>query len=98
MKIVGCKPTGTSILVRHLSAQEAYGTQLHISGSTKAEVPQGIILAIGPLAVPDAEKRGLQVGDRVIFDGRGTMVPSWDENQYGLVEPHVIKGVVLYEE
>lgn len=95
--IVGCKPTGSSVLVRHLTQQETLNTKLHISGGTATDIPQGIILAIGP-TVGDIDKLGFKVGDRVIFNGKGTMVPSWDENEYGLVEPHVIKGVVLTQE
>ena len=97
MKISGCKPAGTSILVRHLSPQESYGTSIHISGSAKTDVPQGIILAFGP-ALENLDKYGFKVGDRVIFNGKGTMVPSWDDNEYGLVDPNIIKGIVVLDE
>ena len=97
--IVGVNPVGAGILVRHLTAQETLGTTLQIAGAQKAEIPQGIILAFGPVALADniPEKYGIQVGDRVILNGKGTMVPSWDDNEYGLVDPHIIKGVVVVE-
>ena len=95
-KLVYCKPLGTSVLVEHLSAQQAYGTTIQISGGAKTDVPQGIILAIGPMV--DAEKYGFKVGDRVVFNGAGSIVPSFgDGKDRGLVEPHVIKGVLVEE-
>jgi co-chaperonin GroES (HSP10) len=96
-KLVDCKPIGASVLVEHISAQEAYGTTIKIPGSAKAEVPQGRVIAFGPLV--EAEKYGFKVGDRVILNGTSVIVPSFgDDTSRGLVEPYVIKGVLIEEE
>ena len=96
-KIVACKPLGPSVLVEHISAQEAYGTKIKLAGSAKSDVPQARIIDIGPLA--DAEKYGFKVGDRVILSGSATIVPSLgDDKERGLVDPHVIRGVLIEED
>lgn len=93
--IIDCKPVGTQILIENLTNQETLGTKLHITGSTKSEIPQAVILAIGPNV--DVDKLGFQVGDRIILVGTYVPVPSYGEGERtkGLVDPHMIKGILI---
>lgn len=96
-RIINCVPVGSTILVEHLSAQETYGTKLHIEGSVKVDIPQAIILAIGPNV--EVDKYGFKVGDRVILQGTFVPVPNYGDGdkKRGLVEPHTIKGIIEVE-
>lgn len=85
---------GSLVLIENLSAQETYGTKLHLEGA-KVETPQAIVLAIGPAV--DAAKYGFSVGDRVVVQGTCVPVPGNGKN-LALVEPHTIKGVIVVEE
>lgn len=91
--VKGVKPVGAQILVEFLSAQEALGTKLHVSEETKVGAPQGYVLALGPQI---DEKWGISVGDRVICSGNFTPCPEVkNDRMLGLVEPHVVKGVLI---
>lgn len=93
-KITNCNPVGNFVLIEHLSAQEALGTKLHLGDSAQPDVPQAVILAIGPNV--DVPKFGFSVGDRVIVQGSFVPVPDYgdSERRKGLVDPHAIKGVL----
>lgn len=96
-KIINCKPVGNFILIEHLTAQEAIGTKLLV-GAAKVDVPQAVILDIGPNV--ELERFGFKVGDRVIVQGSFVPVPMYGggERERGLVDPHAIKGIVIEEE
>jgi len=92
-KPTGVEPLGSQVLVETLSAQEALGTQLHVTEETKVGAPQGYILDIGPNV--NLETYGFRVGDRVILTGNFTPVPEKVGKSHRmtiLVEPHQIKA------
>ena len=96
MKVKSCKPAGHQILIRRLSNAEIAGTTLHLADNVKLqETPQAYILAFGPMV--DSEKYGLEVGDRVLVTGVCTPVPVIEGQQFDLIEPHMIKGILEEE-
>lgn len=96
-KIVGCIPTGSTVLVEHLTDQEIMGTSMILPGKSKGvEVQQSVVLAVGPAF--DTSKWGFNVGDRVLVVGSYNPVPNYGElkegRERGIVEPHAVRGVL----
>ena len=93
-KIVNVKPTGSQIMVELLTAQEALGTNMHVTDQAEVGSPQAYITAFGPgLKV---EEVGLKIGDRVLLQGTFVPVPKYDNNprRRGLLEIHNVKAVL----
>ena len=98
-KIKDVRPIGSQIMVELLSAQEAIGTKLVISGSsTEVGAPQGYILGHGPRFDPN--DWGFGVGDRVLLQGKHVPLPKLDEwkRERSLMDPNMVKAVLLEEE
>jgi hypothetical protein len=92
-KIVGVKPTGSQIMVEILTAQEALGTNMHVTDQAEVGSPQAYITAFGPGLKEDV---GLKIGDRVLLQGTFVPVPKFDNNprRRGLLEVHNVKAVL----
>lgn len=103
IKVVGCKPTGSLVLLEHLTDQEMMGTSLTLPGKSKAvEVQQSYVRATGPSF--DPTKWGYNIGDRVLVVGSYNPVPTSccpanmpTGREYGIVEPHAVRGMLVEE-
>jgi len=87
---------GMGILVEHLTAKEAMGTELTLGNKSTPQYNQAYILQIGPMI--KAQEWGFQVGDRVLLQGNYVPVPraKGDDNprQLGVIDPAGIKCVL----
>lgn len=93
-KVKQLKAAGTAILLERLSKEAAAGSRLIMPGLSSE---QAIISDIGPAI--EKEKWGIQVGDRVLLHGTVLDVPTIIPGKnFGIVEPHMIKAVLVEEE
>jgi co-chaperonin GroES (HSP10) len=93
-KVTSVKPVGTQVLVEFLTPQEILGTNLTLDENVQAGAPQGYIVAVG--ARVDMAVWGFNVGDRVLCSGAFTPCPEHNSSRItGLIEPHVIKAVLV---
>lgn len=93
-KVRSVKPVGTQVLVEFLTPQEILGTNLTLDENVQAGAPQGYIIDVG--ARVDPAVWGFKVGDRVLCSGAFTPCPEYGGDRIGgLIEPHVIKAVLV---
>lgn len=92
-RVKGIRPTGSTILVEMLNADEALGTSLYVKEDSNVGAPQGYVLALGPNL--KSEEIHIKEGDRVLLQGTFVPVPNYDgsKRKKGIVEVHNIKAV-----
>lgn len=95
-KIIGVQPFGSMVLIEHLNADEALGTNLVISEETDVGSPQAYVVGFGPKVPEDC---GLKIGDRVMLQGTYVPILNFDNHprRRGLVEIHNIKAILVEE-
>jgi len=100
-KVVGVKPTGSSILVEILTPKEALGTFIEVTGGdmddSKKSAPQAYVVDVGPGL---EEASGIKKGDRVVLNVTSIMPVPNHENSgrtRGIVEFHNIKAILEEE-
>lgn len=97
-KIVAAHPTGSKLLVECLKADEVLGTNLVIDDNTDVGgAPQAYIVELGP-GVP--EDSGLEVGQRVYWEGKGLAIddPRAEHGRVrALLEIHNVKAIIEEE-
>jgi len=95
-KVKAVHPFGSKILVEALKASEVLGTTLAVDGinSDTGDAPQAYIIELGP-SVP--EDSGLEVGQRVYWEGKGMAVkdPRAEEDRVrALLEISNIRAII----
>lgn len=98
-EIKAIHPSGSSILVEMLNADELLNTNLYVGDKTEAGPPQAYVVELGPALksrIDEGEKIFLNEGDRVIVQGTYVPIPNWDDHsrERGLLEFHNIKAIV----
>lgn len=91
--------TGHGVLVEHLTAKEAMGTELTLSNKATAVYNQAYVVQIGPMVKKD--EWGIKEGDRVLIQGSYVPVPraKGDDcsRELGIIDPTGIKCVLKEE-
>ena len=94
-KIKAVHPFGSKILIEVLKPDECMGTSLYISEQTQVDgAPQAYIVELGPEVKPES---GLQVGQRIYWEGKGTPVgdPRCTNGRVrALLEIHNIRAII----
>lgn len=100
-KIKGVHPTGSKILIETLTGRELNPTILEIPDGAEADEGsnQAYIIALGP-AMPDDS--GLEVGQRIYWEGRGMPVEDPRTKPGGriraILEIHNVKAIIEEED
>lgn len=93
-KVEGRKAAGSYLLVELLEPAEILNTSFALGGNTQVDAPQAYVLDIGPSL--DAERYGVQVGDRIVFSGGFVVVPKTHEEQRtaGVIDINAVRAVL----
>lgn len=96
-RVKGCKPTGSLVLVEHLTSQEQLATNIQVSDKVSVGCPQAYVLAVGPSFNP--ETYGFKAGDRVLIQGNFNPVPKFgkSDRDKAIIEPHSVRAVLEEE-
>lgn len=98
-KVKAVHPYGSKILVECLNNKELIDTNLFIPDDTApSDAPQAYILELGPQV---DEASGLEVGQRVYWEGKGLAVNDPRSEKSGrviaLLEIHNVRGIIEEE-
>lgn len=95
-EIKAVHPFGSKILIETITDRELNPTTLAIpeGASMGGESPQAYIVEVGP-ALP--ENSGLQVGQRIFWEGKGMAVEdprTADGRVRAILEPHNVRAII----
>lgn len=98
-KVKAVHPFGSKVLVECVNNKELIDTNLFIPEDTApSDAPQAYILELGPAL---DEKSGLEVGQRIYWEGKGLAVNDPRSEKSGrvvaLLEVHNVRGIIEEE-